>query len=980
MIASMRLSLATKFNLLAIALVLVTSLGIALFVVRQTRVDTYRALVNHGRSVAAMVAQNSEYGIYTENEAFLSHIIDSLAVDAQMAYVTILKQDGSVLLAKHLHEGMQIPDALHPQQETMLLRRIREAEFLNKTNGHLYLDILAPVFSQAKSETTDTVLQFKPPTERQQIIGYVQLGLTQQELRSHIRQFLLSTVLFTSVLVLVGVILTLLLTRRITSPLHSLAQAAHAISEGQLDHQIATMHNDEVSDLAQAFNHMLARLRDYRAQVAAHHRTLEEKVAQRTLELQKAMQNAHDMARKAEEANRAKSQFLANMSHEIRTPMNGVLGMTELLLHTTLTDRQRTFADTVRRSGENLLAIINDILDFSKIEAGRLELDCVPLNVYEIVEETIELFAECVDRKGIELAYLVDGQIPIALLGDPIRLRQIITNLLGNAIKFTDHGEVVLEVTQHTAHSACVTATEGLDDTSIALFFTVRDTGIGIAPEMQTHIFDSFAQVDGSMTRKHGGTGLGLTIVKQLTEMMGGSIGVESSPGQGSTFWFTVVLQKNPASAQPTPVPLQDLRGRRVLIVDDNATNRTILHHWVSSWGMYYQSAEDGPQALEQLRAAVARQEPYDVVVLDMMMPGMDGIELARTIQADVTIAAVRLVMLTSMGLHAESHNIRQAGIVGSLSKPVRQSQLYNCLIAALEVPVQGTRVVGPQRPDPGEVVMSLPGHVLLAEDHLVNQAVALNMLESLGCRVDTVANGREAVEALVRTPYDAILMDCQMPEMDGFAATRMIRQHETAAARKHTPIIALTAHALASDRQQCLAVGMDDYLSKPFTQEQLHAILRRWLPQHSRPHVVQVPPASPGAPADGAASVPAVSPSAPLDARTLDRLRALQRQGKPDMLEQVVQLYLSSTPKLLDTLREAVSRGDSSAMRRAAHGFKSCCGNVGALTLAAYCKEVEVMGDANNTAGAAELLPAIEAEYETVREALHAEVQRSKA
>jgi CheY-like chemotaxis protein/HPt (histidine-containing phosphotransfer) domain-containing protein len=395
---------------------------------------------------------------------------------------------------------------------------------------------------------------------------------------------------------------------------------------------------------------------------------------------------------------------------------------------------------------------------------------------------------------------------------------------------------------------------------------------------------------------------------------------------------------------------------------------------------MYYQGAEDGPQALEQLRAAVARQEPYDVVVLDMMMPGMDGIELARAIQADATIAAVRLVMLTSAGCYAEMHNTRQADIVGCLSKPIRQSQLYNCLLTALEVPVQAPLPVEQQCSDPGEAVMSLPGHVLLAEDHLVNQAVALNMLESLGCRVDTVANGREAVEALVRIPYDAIFMDCQMPEMDGFAATRAIRQHETAAARKHTPIIALTAHALASDREQCLAVGMDDYLSKPFTQGQLHAILRRWLPQHSGPHVASEPPASPGACADGAASVPAVSPSAPLDARTLDRLRALQRPGKPDVLEQVVQLYLRSAPKLLDTLREAVSHGDSSAMRRAAHGFKSCCSNIGALNLAALCKEVEVMGDANNTAGAAELLPAIEAEYETVREALHAEVQRSKA
>jgi two-component system, sensor histidine kinase and response regulator len=979
MAASIRLSLATKFNLLAIALVLITSLSIALFVVRQKRVDTFRALVNHGRSVAAMVAQNSEYGIYTENEAFLSQIIDSLAVDTQIAYVTIWNQDRQVLLSKHLHAGVQIPSTFHPQQDPLLLKRIHDAEFLNEANGQLYIDILAPVLSQAKSEATETVLQFKPQTEGHQIIGYVQLGLTQQELRSHIRQFLLSTVLFTSALVLLGVILTLLLTRRITSPLNTLAQAAHAISEGQLDHHIVTMPNDEVADLAQAFNHMLARLRDYRAQVAAHHRTLEEKVVQRTLELQQAMQNAHDMARKAEEANRAKSQFLANMSHEIRTPMNGVLGMTELLLHTTLTDRQRMFADTVRRSGENLLTIINDILDFSKIEAGRLELECVPMNVHQIVEETVELFVESVHRKGIELAYLVDSQIPLGLLGDPMRLRQILTNLLGNAVKFTDHGEVVLEVMPHTAHSSGATSTNIPDDTSLTLLCKVRDTGIGIAPELQTRIFQSFAQVDGSMTRKYGGTGLGLTIVKQLTEMMGGSVGVESTPGQGSTFWFTVVLKKSPASIQPTPVLHQGLRGRRVLIVDDNATNRTILHQWVSAWGMHHHSAEDGPQALEKLRAAVAHGEPYDVAVLDMIMPGMDGIELARAIQADPTIAAVRLLLLTSTGLDTEGQNTRQAGIVGFLSKPVRQSQLYNCFIAALEAPAQGPISIKQKRPDPGGAMKPLYGYVLLAEDNPVNQEVALNMLEGLGCRVDTVANGREAVEALTHTPYDVVFMDCQMPEMDGFAATKAIRRHETAAAQVHTPIIALTAHALQSDREQCLAAGMDDYLSKPFTQGQLHAILARWLPQHSGSQPAQGPPASPGAPADGPAPGQAVYRSASLDAKTLDRLRVLQRQGKPDVLVKVIQLYLSSAPQLLDSLRAAVIHGDATAMKRAAHSFKSSSGNVGALTLAALCKELEVMGGANHTAGAAAVLPAIEAEYEAVQEALQAEVQRSR-
>jgi signal transduction histidine kinase/CheY-like chemotaxis protein len=865
-------------------------------------VMTFRHAVAQNLAVLGdVLAGNSTAALTFRDAEAARDVLRALRAEPNVTAACIYTSDGKPF-AKYARD----------EKDSDLIPPSAQAEDTQFKNGHL--------------------VQFRKIVLAGETVGTLYLESDLGRLHARLRGYAFTFVLTLLVTFSLAFVLASRFRELISRPLFNLVETTKAVSSrGDYWLRAEVLSHDEFGLLATEFNDMLEQIQRRDSELQQHRESLEEQVAHRTRELLTMNTELKIAKETAEAASRAKGEFLANMSHEIRTPINGIMGMTELALDTELNTEQRGYLLLVKSSGESLLSVINDILDFSKVESGKLDLEMIEFNLYDCVGETMKTMALRAHQKGLELAYDADPEVPSQLLGDPGRLRQILVNLVGNAIKFTQHGEILVTI------ESCPQDARGIE-----LHFKVMDTGIGIPPEKQELLFKAFSQADSSTTRKYGGTGLGLAISARMVELMAGKMWVESSDGKGSTFHFTArfgVAEGKEQSASPALAA--ELHGHSVLVVDDNETNRRILCEMTRGWGMRPRAAESGAIALATLDAAQQEGDSFRLILIDGNMPVMDGFELAEKIQNGTTRngkAKATVLMLTSGGQLGEANRCRQLGISAYLLKPVLKADLLAAILTSLsqrQVKMSASPALV-TRHTLRESAHKL--RILVAEDNPVNQAVIMRALQKMGHTPVLAQNGKEALASASAEKFDLVFMDVQMPEMDGLSATVAIRESERNSGT-HLPIFAMTAHAMKGDRERCLQAGMDGYIAKPVRFSDIEQTLA------------------------GMARTP-VTPAKPAEAASWNRAEALDRiGGDEELLRDLCHIFLDESPKLLQTLRHAVAAGDPDGVMRAAHSLKGEASYLGADRTSRAARQLEEMGQNKDLSGASEILAVLEGE-----------------
>lgn len=943
-----RIGIKPRLILLSVGSILGAVVVVTVSLVWQAHNSAVATVTDNAVTQTQALSLVAELGVLLNDTKTLESVTAAAVSDSSAQLAEVLDKNGAVLSSLQLDpkfvldKELDHPDAVRGDPTAIVFHRSANQ-----------LQVSAPVFRQTNDAVgEDLLVDASSEADADPLIGFVRVTYELGRIHAQFVESLYWAGLVGFIAVLIGAVFTLWMIRRLVTPIQNLAETAGQIAAGDLGGRATESDVKELGALARSFNHMAGRLQE-------SYTSVERQVHQRTTELQAALNQADRLTNEATAANRAKSEFLANMSHELRTPLNGVIGMAELLLATKLSDQQKSYARTAKSSADSLLAVINDILDFSKIEAGRMEIDQIDFNLWACTEEIMASFAHRASKKGLELAYLVDPEVPREVRGDPHRLHQVLNNLISNAVKFANQGEVVVRVSmeKQTADGARVS-------------FSVRDTGIGISEEEKGRLFQSFSQVDASTTRKFGGTGLGLAISKQLVELMGGEIGVTTQLNEGSLFWFTVQFGAASGTEQKrASLTPPNIRGTKVLIVDDNLTNREILKHQIAGWGLTPSSASGGRGALAQLREGASAGQPFLLAILDMHMPEMDGEELSRLIKSEEAIRATKLIMLSSVSDRADLTRMKSIGFTECLAKPARQSQLFNSIVRCLaDQPSDleddpGERVDCPE--DLSFDARRVEFQILLAEDNEINQEVAVQVLQMAGYRCDVADDGKKALEASLSQKYDLILMDCQMPELDGFDVTREIRTHETQGEQvgrsiSPIPIVALTANAVKGDRERCLDAGMDGYLSKPLNPGDLIKEIDERLNS-------SVPTsASSSNRSDASVEQPERSREPDYGQETLDldglRARCL---GNSELVDRLLSKFDEQAQQLMNQIEESATAGDLQELSKAAHTIKGAAANLSAEPLMAAAAALEETAKAGELGAASSQIAGLRLEMD---------------